>query len=259
MEALLLVFSDHLLKFVLVLTRLSGLLVLSPIWSQPAIPMRVRAFLAIGLAMIITPLAAAGEPITCRTLLDLAALASRELAVGLCLGLAVMLYFSGLQLAGQVMGQMSGMSLTDVVDPTYGSGVPVFSRLLQLLMLALFLIIGGHRAVLGALLGTFERMPPGQVRWSASWLDGLVQIIQNSFVLGLQLAAPIMVALMLSILIMGLISRTLPQLNILAVGFSVNALVMLGAFLLSLGVLVRVFEARCLEPLELIRPLLVGG
>ena len=256
MDALLQLFSTPLILFLLVLTRVTGLFAMAPVWSSPAIAMRIRLFLAVGLSLIIVPLMPMDSLPPCATIVDLALLASRELFVGLCLGLGVRLCFVALQLAGQVMGQMSGMSLTEVVDPTFQASVPVFGQLLHVIMLAVFLAIGGHRMVLDALLSTFEKMPAGQAGWSPAWVDVLTQLLQSAFVLGIQIAAPAMVALLLSMLIMGLISRTLPQLNILAVGFSINGLVMLAALLFSLGVLVRVFQTRCVEPIELLRAVL---
>ena len=97
-------------------------------------------------------------------------------------------------------------------------------------------------------------MPPGQAHFSHA-VDGRADgITSYSFALGLQLAAPMMVALMLSILIMGLISRTMPQFNVLAVGFSVNSMVMLGALLLSLGMIGRVFQDQSFAAIDLLIP-----
>ena len=81
--------------------------------------------------------------------------------LGLALGGAVMILLSGMQMAGQVISQMSGMSLADVVNPTFDTTVPIFSNLLEMLALSIFFLMGGHREVMDALLGSFEWMPPG--------------------------------------------------------------------------------------------------
>ena len=81
--------------------------------------------------------------------------------LGLALGLAVMILLSGMQLAGQVISQMSGMSLADVANPTFDTSVPIFSQILEMLALAIFFLVGGHRQVIDALLGSFAWMPPG--------------------------------------------------------------------------------------------------
>ncbi|NLX55958.1 MAG: flagellar biosynthetic protein FliR [Planctomycetaceae bacterium] len=254
MELLLQLYTHQFLVFVLVLTRVSGLVVLAPVWGSTVIPARVRALLAIGMALIISPLcwhAPLDDP---GNVLHLLLLVGGEFAVGLSLGLAVYIYFAGLEVAGQLMGQMSGMSLADVVSPTSDTNVSVFSQFLNILVLAVFVSLGGHQHLLEALLQTFQQMPPGQTHFAASLVDVLTDILTFSFVMGLQIAAPVMVALLLSIVIMGLISRTLPQLNVLAVGFSLNATVLLGALLLSLGILARVFHEQSFTAIDMMRP-----
>ena len=235
MELLLRLYTNQFLVFVLVLTRVSGLMVLAPVWGSRVIPMRVRALLAIGISLIISPLlwnTPIGRPGQRAAFAGAARLRVRR---GVVVGPGRDIYFAGLELAGQIMGQMSGMSLAEVVSPTFDTNVPVFSEFLNLLMLTVFVLAGGHQYLLDALLQAFQQMPPGHAHFSASLVEALTSITTFSFTMGLQIAAPMMVALLLSIVIMGLISRTLPQLNILAVGFSVNSTVMLGALLLSLG------------------------
>lgn len=256
MQLLLSIYGNQLMTFWLVLTRISGMLILAPVWGSSVIPVRVRAFLAVGLALVITPMVWDQVVPYPDNLIVLGTLAGCELALGLMIGLAVKMYFAGLQLAGQVMGQMSGMSLADVVSPSFDSSVPVFSELLHVMMLSVFVITGGHRQLLGALIDSFNGMPVGHVRLADSLVGALVDVVQQSFIFGIQIAAPVMVAMLSSLLIMGLISRTLPQLNILAVGFSVNSLVMLATLLLCLGVLARVFQAHSLDAIDILRPVL---
>ncbi len=253
MEFLLHLYTHQFLVFLMVLTRVSGLVVLAPVWGSRAIPMQVRTFLAIGIALIVSPLFWHTPVEDPGNLLQLVVLLTCEFAVGLSLGLAVMIYFSGMELAGQILGQMTGMSLADVASPDFDTSVPVFSQFLHLLMLSIFVITGGHAYLLDALFQIFQRMPPGQTFFSMPLIEALTEITTYSFALGLKLAAPMIVALMLSILIMGLISRTLPQLNILAIGFSVNSIILLSAMLLSLGVLTRMFEGQSLVAIDLIR------
>ncbi len=259
METWLALYTQQVIVFVLVLARVSGLLTLAPVWSSRAIPVRVRAFLAVGLALIITPLQWHVPVRDAQDVLHIGLLLAGEFLVGLALGLAVMIYFAGLELAGQVLGQMSGMSLAEVVSPTYDAPVPVFSEFLNFLMISVFLLTGGHLYLLDALFQAFAQMPPGQTHISASLVQTLTDITTYSFTMGLQIAAPVMVALLLAIVLMGLISRTLPQLNVLALGFSANSTVMLAALLLSLGVLTRVFQEQSLAVIDWIRPVLTRG
>ncbi len=256
LDILLDIYTNQLLVFLLVLTRVSGLVTIAPVWGSRSIPLRVRAFLAIGIALIISPLfwyTPIDDP---ANLVHLVMLLTHEYLLGLSLGLAVMICFAGLELAGQVVGQMTGISLADIASPDSESGVPVFSHFLHLVMLSVFLVTGGLQHLLDAFYQVFQRVPPGAARFHQPWLEALVEIASFSFTLGLQIAAPMMVALMLTIVVTGLISRTLPQLNVLAVGFNINCIIMLAALLLSLGVLARLFEHQSRVAIDLIRPVL---
>ena len=254
MELLISLYMNQFLIFLLVLTRVSGLTMVAPLWSSRAIPIRVRAFVSIGIALMITPLFW-NTPLTYPgDVVQLSILLASEFTIGLALGLAVTICFAGAELAGQILGQMTGMSLADVASPDFDASVPVFSQLLHIVLLAIFILTGGHHYLFHALYKVFQGMPPGQAHFSQPLLDVLMEITSYSFALGLQLAAPIMVALMLSILTMGLISRTMPQFNVLAVGFSINSIVMLGALLLAFGMIGRVFQDHSFAVIDLLVP-----
>jgi flagellar biosynthetic protein FliR len=162
--------------------------------------------------------------------------------LGLVMGLAMLMLATALQAAGRIVGQMSGSSLAEAVDPDLGAASPLYGRMYDLVSIAAFLLIGGHRQVIAALLDTFQWMPPGEVGFSGGPLATLNEIASQSFVLAVRAAAPVVIALLLSTLVLGLISRTAPQLNILAVGFNLNALVTIAVLALTLGGAAWVFQ-----------------
>lgn len=254
MEFLLSIYTNQFLIFLLVLARVSGLVAVAPMWSSRAIPRRIRVFVALGIALIITPLWWHTPVDNPGHVVHLAVLMASEFAVGLSIGLAVMICFVGVDLAGEILGQMTGMRLANTASPDYNASMSVFSQFLHMLMLTVFLVSGGYQYLLDVFFQVFERMPPGKAHVSLSVIDALAEIISYSFALGLQLAAPMLLVLLLSLLVMGLIGRTMPQFNVLAVGFGVNSLVMLGTLFLSLGILIRVFHEHSFGAIDLIAP-----
>lgn len=242
MAALLNQYLDQFLVFVLVLTRVGALMTALPFFGSQTIPMQVRALLAVALAVIITPLHWGLSPPQPANLLEFGVIIGREALLGLALGSAIMILLSGMQLAGQVISQMSGLSLSDVVNPTFDTQVPIFSHLLELVAIAMFFLLGGDRAVIDALLGSFEWMPPGSGTLPADLPDVLSTVAAHSFDTGIRAAAPVMVAMLLAILIVALISRTLPQLNAIAIGMNFNALIVLAMLGLTLGSAAWVFQ-----------------
>ncbi len=250
-------YLDQFLVFVLVLTRVSGLVMTAPIFGSRNVPLRIRALLAVGLSLIITPLHWGQPPPPPNSVVELSAMLGREAVLGLALGLAVRILFAGFQLTGQLIGQMSGMSLADVFDPSFDQSVPVFSQLLDVVALSLFLAMGGHRQVMRAFLDTFQWRPPGADDLPPNMVQALSDVMHESFLVGIRAGAPVVVTLLLSILILGLISRTLPQLNVIAVGFSLNAMIMLVTLALSLAALAWVLEDHAQVVIETVRAALL--
>jgi flagellar biosynthetic protein FliR len=252
---------EKFLVFTLVLTRTSGLLATAPVYGTQDVPMTVRALLSMILAVLVMPTqwnASLADP---GGTLQYLALVGSELVVGVCLGLGVMMLLAGVQMAGELMSRLGGLSLSDVFDPTFNGNTPLFSRLLVLVSTAVLLGIGGHRVLLGGLLDTFQTIPPG--RAAAMLLDSaqagagggllssaaglLVLLGAQSFELAIRASVPVVTALLLATLLLGLISRTLPQLNILALGFGLNALLTFAVLSLSMGAIALVFQAQ-IEP-----------
>jgi len=250
---------EKFLLFTLVLTRVSGLTMTAPIYGTQDVPLQVRALLAFSLAVLITPTqwnTAVQYP---HTIIHYLIVIGSELLVGLILGLGIVILFSGIQLAGQMIGRISGLLLADVYDPGTGTSIPVFSRLLFLVAMAVFVSIGGHRMVMAGLLDTFQSIPPGSGAIPDSIVDTLVSLLTQSFVLGIRAAAPVVAAVLLSTLVMGLISRTLPQLNILALGFGMNSMLAFAAAALALGASVLVFQDQVEPTVAQLLEALTGG
>jgi len=238
---------EKFLLFTLVLTRVSGLIMTAPLYAGEHVPVQVRALLAGALALLITPTqwhVAVEYP---GTTLNYLVFVAAELVIGLSLGLGIVVLFSGIQLAGELIGRVGGLLLADIFDPSVGASVPLFSRLLFLVTLAVFVCTGGHRVVMAALLDTFGTIPPGSGVLPGSLAESFQVLLTQSFVLAVRVAAPVVTAVLLSTLVMGLISRTLPQLNILAVGFGMNSMLTFATLFLALGAGVWVFQGQ-IEP-----------
>lgn len=252
MSPLLHLYLDQFLIFVLVLTRIGCLLMTLPVIGTATVPLQVRALLAVGVSLILTPLYW-GQPVPQpENLLALSLVVAREAILGLALGLAVLILLSGMQLAGQIISQTSGLSLADVVNPTFETNVPLFSQILEMLALAIFFLVGGHRHVIDALLRSFAWMPPGNGRLPEGLVESLSTIASHSFDVGIRASAPVMVALLLATLVVALISRTLPQLNAVAIGLNFNSLIVLGVMGLCLGSAAWVFQEELDEVTEMI-------
>jgi flagellar biosynthetic protein FliR len=233
---------DQFLVFTLVLSRVSGLVMTAPIFGTTDVPMPVRALLAVALSALVMPLVWGQSLVPPGNLVNYLVIVGAEVLVGFTLGMAINILFSGIQVAANVIGQMSGLQMAEVYDPTSDTTGPVFAQIMSYVTLAVFVLIGGHRKLLGALLDTFVWLPPGMGSLPSGLADAATSLVAQSFILAVRAAAPTMTALLLAHLVLGLIGRTMPQLNINALGFGFNSLVGMGMLALSLGAMVWMFQ-----------------
>lgn len=236
---------DHLVLAVLVMTRLSALLMAMPAVGV-GVPKRVRAFLAVALTVLVLPPVASATPLDSLpridNLVELVIAVAREGLLGLLIGATVQLIITGLQLGGEMITSTGGMQLGDAIDPTTSSSMPSVARLVGLLVTAIMLIAGGHRILLSVLLDSFDCVPAGQVEFHDSMMELVIDQLSAGMAAGVRVAAPVIAALLLSNLVTGLISRTLPQINVLAIGLSINALAMLVVLAITIGSAGLVFQ-----------------
>lgn len=239
--------SGFALLLMLVLVRVSGIVLVAPIFGTQEVPTTIRAFLAFSLAVLIVPTQSVRGVAMPASLIDFGIILAGEVLIGVVLGLGVTVLFSAFQLAGIIIGQLSGMSLGDVFNPGLDENVPIFSQLLYLVTLAVYAIIGGHRLLMGGLLDTFAVLPPGSALLPLDLSKLIVDLLTESFSLGLRTAGPITLALLSATIVLGLISRSVPQLNVFALGFGLNAIVTFSLLGISLGGAVWLMQDR-LEP-----------
>ena len=222
--------------FLLILTRVSGLFCLAPCFPIRALPWRGRWILITGLAMLLTTAQVQQAAPIPNSAAALGLAVACEAAIGLILGFVVLLLFSSLQLAGQIVTQLSGLRMADVYDSNIDMQIPVFGRLLYLVATAAFVIAGGHRQVMAAMLDTFAAYPPGQVTLVAGDLQEiLTNAIAHSMIIAVRLSAPLVTALLFSMITLGLVSRALPQWNTLTIGLGANSLALSATILFAMG------------------------
>lgn len=172
-----------------------------------------------------------------RSLLEWAVAGVRELSFGFVLGLGLSIVFSGLQLAGELIDQQTGIGLSGVFNPGFDMNAGVSGQALYLFGVIVFLTmppISGHLLVVSALLDTFQVVPVGDAWVGQSAVELTSDLVHQSLVLGVQVAAPVLVAMAFTALTMGFLSHTVPQINVLNLGFPVRAIINICVLSLSL-------------------------
>ena len=216
--------------------RALALLASLPVFSQRAVPMRVK----IGLALLIAlaaqpslppmPVIALDTPAAVLTLLQ-------QLLVGLTLGFAVRLVFAAVELGGELIGLQMGLNFAGFFDPSTASQGTASGRFFGTLVAFLFVLSNSHLAVIGALARSFEVFAVGAEPFAFLRRTLPQQWGAEVFTLGLWIALPLVGMLMFVNLVLGVISRVAPQISVFSVGFPVTVSIGLIGMLLTLPLL----------------------
>ncbi len=246
--------NAHLLlpAFALVLFRVLGLLVTAPMFGSAVIPARIKVAFALGVSAVVFPLVGPTVPadITLNTAL---VGVMGEMTIGLIMGLAMSLVFTGVQMAGMLIGQQAGIALASAIDPTQNSQSTVVGQVYMIVTLLTFLVIGGHRLLVAALLDTFAVIPVLTFGMNDSMLGLIGDMLSAAYILAIKLFSPVLIALLLTTLTLAFLSRTIPQLNILTVGFAIRGMVAMGATAFALAASQELLISSLLDGLEMTR------
>jgi flagellar biosynthetic protein FliR len=208
----------HLPAFMLVLFRLSGIFLFAPALGSTAIPVRVKVLLALVLAFCIYPVIPPQAPLGL-SLMTLPAVIGSELLIGLIIGYGASLPLVALQMGGLLMGQQLGLGLARVYNPEFNEETEVIGQFLFLTALTIFLLLNGHHAMLSALIGSFQTVPLGGYMPDGNILLLITGLLTSMLELAIRVAAPLLTLVFLESVAMGFIARTVPQINILSLGF----------------------------------------
>ena len=212
---------EQLYSFLFVLLRVSVILLLLPILGSVTLPTVWKAGFALLLTLLIYQVVPR-QPLAVRSGLEMIVTLGAELLLGLVLGLSVRLILTGFEMAGQFMGFQMGFTIVNVVDPQSGTQTSIMAQLNYILAILIFLMVDGHHYLIQALVRSFELVPPGGFALHAGVFTKLVKLSNHMFTVALKIAAPVMSALLLATIALGIVSKTVPQMNILIVGFPLN-------------------------------------
>jgi flagellar biosynthetic protein FliR len=218
--------GNELAGFILVLARITPLFILAPLFSSAMIPVRVRGIIAVGIAIGLTPIALHGQHIPSDPLV-LAGLVLQGFLVGLGFALVLAVLLAGIEAAGALIDVVSGFSYGTLINPLNGETSAVIARFYALVGTMIFLVIGGDAWTIRGLDRTFELVPLTSAPKMSSLVGGVVHVFTGVFAAALEVAAPVLVALLITDVAFGIVSRVVPQLNVFAVGFPTKVAVTL--------------------------------
>lgn len=227
--------------YVLVVFRLAGMMLFAPLFGSVRIPRQVRVLFIIILAFGLTPTITRPEQLP-STPWDLALGIGAEMAFGLAMGMVMSFTFIAAQWAGEIIGEQMGFNLSEVFDPQFGAQGSLIGDLYFMLTQVVFLVVGGHRLMIQGVRASFDVLPLLSLGVDEPLLKMLGGLFESATILAMQLAAPMLITTMVVDLMLGLIGKTMPQMNVMAASLSLKSMVGMVVVIIGIGLSMQVIR-----------------
>ena len=211
--------------FFLIFVRIGAIMFTAPIFSSPRVPVQLRTGICLLLTFLLQPVVAPDGPQVNFSLIVFGALLLREVIVGLVIGYIANLLFSAIEMAGELQDTQSGFGFAGVVDPNFERSSAILGQFQMVLMWLIFMTVNGHHLLMQAIADSFQLVPLGKFAYHEGLTTQMLRLVTNLLLIAIRISAPVLGSVLLADLGMGVLQRTAPQLNIMAVGFQVKIVV----------------------------------
>ncbi|MGB3224456.1 MAG: flagellar biosynthetic protein FliR [Desulforhopalus sp.] len=228
--------------FLVVTSRVAGFIGAIPVISSAQAPGRIKTALVVAISLAVFPVMSGAVPNISFSPLPFMLLVISELLLGLLLGLVARLIFTAVEFGATVIGYQMGFAAAEVFDPQNQRQVALISQFQNIFAILIFLAINGHHLFLQTAIRSYELLPPGQLDLSGQAVPYLMELASHMFSIGVQFSAPVLAVLLLSGLILGVLARVFPQLNVFLLSFPINigaAFIVIALTLSMVSILIR--------------------
>jgi flagellar biosynthesis protein FliR len=227
-------------SFLVLVSRIGGIIAAFPMIGGRTVPHKIKIALVVMLGIALSPLIRL--PQLSHDALEMTAGLASELLIGLVIGLAVRLVFGALEVAGDLLGVQMGFGAVQLLDPMTAQHSSVISEYFRIIAMLVFLSLNAHMAVVAAIVSSYETIPPFGARLSPAIGEEVLQLSQHMFVAALQLAAPVLVVMILINVLLAMLGRAVTQINVFVLSFPITILGGLLVLGLALPYTVSLFE-----------------
>lgn len=212
--------------------RSTGLMVTAPVFQSRLIPTPAKVFFGLALALVVAPFITSDLDLTKFNFWMAVFTLIQEVLIGLIIGFMVNLTFNALQLAGYFFDVSIGFGIINIIDPNTGTELPVLGQFNYFLAMLIFLAINGHHTLIMSIIQSYGVIKPGMLFMHKEATFVVIKAFSNMFYLGFKIGIPIIGAIFLADVALGIIAKLIPQVNVFIIGFSVKII---------LGILVLIF------------------
>lgn len=207
--------------FLYPLARILAMLVSAPVFNNAGLTPQIRLVIGLAIGFGMAPALPPMPPISPGSWLGIAVLA-QQILIGVVIGFTLRIVFSAVDMAGELIGLQMGLSFATFYDPQTSAQTPIISEFLGLIVLLLFLAMNGHLLTLSVLAESFKLLPVAETPFASGGFAAIMAWSATLFSAGLMLALPLIAALLIANISLGVLARIAPALNIFAVGFPVT-------------------------------------
>lgn len=226
----------------LVFGRISGIFLLTPVFGSKNIPIPLKIGLAGFLTLIAFPIVTYSDKLSIINIYQLLYYVLFEFFIGLIFGFVSLLILNSIYIAGVMIDRNIGFSIVSVMSPQDEAEIPITANFFYIIALLVFLTTDLHHTLIKAVLYSFEKIPLGYENINLLFIDKVVEIIKISFVLGFKMAAPIVITIFITNILLGILSRAMPQMNVFMVGMPLKVFIGLITILIVLPLYWGIFK-----------------
>lgn len=248
--------QNNIIAFFLLLLRFSGLLAFFPFFDNQLIPANIKGALVFFCTILFFPLVL--EVHYDFSLVEFLIAGCMEILLGFCVGLVLQFVFGSVVLGGDLMSFSMGLTMASIYDPVSGAQKPLIAQIISFLALVLMLSLDFHHSFFILISKSFETLPLGTFGLSSNFITYCIQGFMSMFLIGFAMAFPVMGILLLSDVIFGMIMKTNPQFNLLAIGFPIKIAIGLAVITLIMSSIMYHFQNEVLKAFEFLKMMLLA-
>ncbi len=225
--------EGQIIAFALIFLRIIAMLISWPVFGTPTVPIHVKVLLAVIFSVLLFPTLKFANAEMIQIGNEIIFLAIRELAIGLTLGFLMRMFFFAISIAGEMISVSIGLASAQLYNPAMGSEANVVEQFQMMLATLFFLSVNGHHIFISGLAQSFELVPVAALGLKTQAYGGIEVIVKDVFVMGLKMSAPVMAAVFITNIAMGIIGRAVPQINVLVTSMPVTVLLGLAVMIVT--------------------------
>jgi len=243
MDAVLGLALNGMISFLLILVRITGIFVIAPIFGRKNMPTYFKIGFAFMISLILVNTAKFTVPVFYNNIFSYVLLIIQEFTVGVILGYVAYLIFSAIYLAGQIIDVQMGFGMVNVYDPVNSTQVPVTANFYYIIAMLIFLLMNGQHMLIKAVFDSYNTIPPGTLGFdSSALLENITRLVKNIMIMGLKISSPIVATVLIADVALGIIMKTIPQINVFVAGLPIKILVGLLIMLLMIPLFVLIVD-----------------